>query len=119
MEGTKITYRDCPVCTSNHISRVFGCKDWLVTGEIFDLWQCDDCSLRFTQDAPAADAIGKYYQSENYISHSDSGSGLINGLYKTARRFTLASKRKLVIKNTGLRNGRLLDTGCGTGAFFT
>jgi 2-polyprenyl-3-methyl-5-hydroxy-6-metoxy-1,4-benzoquinol methylase len=117
MNGTNITYQVCPVCTCSHISKVFGCNDWLVTHENFEVWQCNDCSLRFTQDVPAAGSIGRYYQSENYISHSDSEKGLINRLYKLARRFTLASKRKLVISNTGLRSGRLLDTGCGTGAF--
>jgi 2-polyprenyl-3-methyl-5-hydroxy-6-metoxy-1,4-benzoquinol methylase len=117
MNGTNISYRDCPVCSSSHISKVFSCNDWLVTHEKFEVWQCGYCILRFTQHVPGPDSIGKYYQSENYISHSDSEKGLINRVYKVARRFTMASKRKLVIKSTGLRNGRLLDTGCGTGAF--
>lgn len=112
-----IHYDQCPVCASGHLAAVLSCNDYLVSNEKFAIWQCGACSLCFTQDVPGADGIGRYYQSENYISHSDSEKGLINKLYKIARKYTLATKRKLVVKHTGLQNGRLLDTGCGTGAF--
>jgi SAM-dependent methyltransferase len=112
-----IYYQKCPSCGNGNIAAVLTCKDYLVSQEKFELWQCAGCSLRFTQDVPEPASIGRYYQSENYISHSDSEKGLINKLYKIARRFTLAAKRKLVLKYTGLQTGNLLDTGCGTGAF--
>ena len=115
--ATTISYTNCPACGTATIGKVLVCRDYTVSQEQFEVWECSGCSLRFTQHTPSAETIGKYYQSENYISHSDTGKGLINKLYKLARRFTLASKRKLVLKQTGLQTGKLLDAGCGTGAF--
>ena len=112
-----IIYTSCPVCGSKSISSKLFCRDYTVSQDQFEVWECSDCSLRFTQGVPTAEAIGPYYQSENYISHSDTGKGVINKIYKTARKFTLPYKRKLVVKQTGLLTGKLLDIGCGTGAF--
>ena len=84
---------------------------------MFEIWHCDDCSLRFTQHAPGATAIGRYYQSANYVSHSDTEKGLINRLYHLVRNYTLTGKRKLLLKVTGKETGSLLDVGAGTGAF--
>lgn len=112
-----INYTKCPCCNSNNISRALACRDYTVSRETFEVWHCSDCTLRFTQRVPGAGSIGKYYQSENYISHSDTGQGMINKLYKLARRFTLSQKRKLVTATTRLSSGNLLDIGCGTGAF--
>ena len=71
----------------------------------------------FTQDVPAATAIGRYYNSEAYISHSDTQKGLVNRLYHVARKLTLAGKLKLITAATVKRSGSLLDIGAGTGAF--
>ncbi|MEO6818736.1 MAG: class I SAM-dependent methyltransferase, partial [Ginsengibacter sp.] len=73
--------------------------------------------LRFTQNIPEKDQIGKYYQSENYISHSDTAKGFINNLYHKVRAKTLINKRELVKKYTGKAQGNILDIGSGTGAF--
>ncbi len=112
-----VHHTNCPVCRSHAISNVLIAKDHTVSGEEFAVWHCDDCSFRFTQDAPPADAIGRYYQSENYISHSNTSKGLVNRLYQAARKKTLRSKRKLLQHQTGLEKGNLLDVGSGTGAF--
>ena len=71
----------------------------------------------FTQNVPEQEQIGRYYQSENYISHSDTQKGFINQLYHRIRKITLSSKRKLIQTETGLQTGNILDVGCGTGAF--
>jgi 2-polyprenyl-3-methyl-5-hydroxy-6-metoxy-1,4-benzoquinol methylase len=115
--NTSITYTSCPACQSTLMSKVLVCRDHTVSREDFEIWECSDCQVRFTQHIPDAEAIGRYYQSDNYISHSDTGQGIINKLYKLARKFTLISKRKLVTTQTGLTKGKLLDVGCGTGAF--
>ena len=112
-----ITYTNCPACGNASISKVLVCEDYTVSHKSFEIWECGKCSLRFTQKVPTAEAIGPYYQSENYISHSDTGEGFINKLYKLARKITLDGKRKLLVKHTGLKRGKLLDAGCGTGAF--
>ena len=112
-----ISYQRCPVCDSPSIQQVLTAKDHTVTAESFSIWQCAHCSLRFTQDVPAADAIGRYYKSENYISHSETNKGLVNWLYLRVRKFTLSAKRNFVADKTGIKNGALLDIGAGAGAF--
>lgn len=113
----KITYCQCPACSSSNIYPVLKAEDYTVSHEIFEIWECKDCTLRFTQDVPVAAAIGKYYQSDAYVSHSDTRKGLINRLYHMVRNYTLQSKRKLVSRQSGRTTGALLDVGAGTGAF--
>lgn len=112
-----IHYDSCPVCGSPGVNKVMTAADHTVSGESFEIWQCANCSLRFTQDVPGADHIGKYYKSENYISHTETNKGIVNWLYLQVRRFTLSGKRKLIEKITGVKKGKLLDIGAGTGAF--
>ena len=112
-----VFYDACPVCYSSEIQPVLEAKDYTVSNEVFSIWHCNNCTLRFTQNVPAADAIGKYYQSGNYISHSDTKKGIINRLYHSVRNITLAQKRKLIQQVTSLQKGTLLDIGAGTGAF--
>ena len=112
-----IHYDNCPVCGSENINVVLEAKDETVSKKIFEVWQCADCSLRFTQDVPDEKSIGAYYKSSEYISHTNTSKGLINKLYHTVRSFTLLSKRKLVAKSAGKSKDSLLDIGAGTGAF--
>jgi 2-polyprenyl-3-methyl-5-hydroxy-6-metoxy-1,4-benzoquinol methylase len=112
-----IHYTNCPVCASPNIVSKLNATDFTVSQQSFAIWHCNSCSLRFTQDVPAQDAIGPYYQSDNYISHSDTKKGFINTLYHLVRKRTLNKKRDLVIDQLGMTKGELLDIGCGTGAF--
>ncbi len=107
----------CIICGSGSISRVLSTKDFTITQESFEIWECANCSLRFTQDAPRKESIGRYYHSEDYISHSDTRKGLVNSLYHSIRKITLPGKRKLIQKHSHITKGALLDFGCGTGAF--
>ena len=110
-------YSHCPVCKTGSIAEIFSAKDNTVSQKMFSVWQCNACTARFTQDVPEQDAIGSYYASENYISHSDTKEGFINKLYHAVRRKTLASKMQLIQTETGKQRGNILDVGCGTGAF--
>ena len=92
-------------------------EDYTVSHQRFDIWECKNCTLRFTQNVPGQAEIGPYYQSENYISHSNTREGFINRLYHQVRKRTLNQKRKLVEKQTSKTSGSILDVGCGTGAF--
>ncbi len=107
----------CPLCNSSQTRYYLNCKDHLVSDETFDLVQCADCRLVFTQNAPAPDEISRYYQSQNYISHSDTKKGLTARLYHMARQVMLPAKRKTVQNFTGKNTGALLDYGSGTGYF--
>lgn len=96
---------------------VLQAKDNTVSGEAYEIWECADCTLRFTQSVPTGAEIGKYYKSADYISHSESKQGLINSLYHTVRRRTLKAKEKMIRKTANIDNGKVLDIGAGTGAF--
>ena len=117
MEETIVHYSTCPVCGSDQINHALNAKDYTVSNTEFEIVQCAKCTLRFTQNVPAENSIGKYYQSENYISHTNSRKGFINNIYHFVRKITLADKRRLIANATGLKNGTLLDIGAGTGAF--
>lgn len=112
-----IVYTSCPNCGDKHIQKVLSAKDYTVSGERFEIWECNNCTQRFTQNIPEEQSIGRYYQSEEYISHSDTKKGFVNNLYHSVRKRTLQQKRKLIESNTQKKTGTILDVGAGTGAF--
>ncbi|MEO7768527.1 MAG: class I SAM-dependent methyltransferase [Ferruginibacter sp.] len=117
--GSIISTTNCPCCGSKSIGKVLACKDYTVSNSMFEVWECEDCTLRFTQNAPDQDSIGAYYQSDTYISHTDTEKGMVNRIYKQARSYTLNWKMRLLKKGRDghLDKGALLDIGSGTGAF--
>jgi 2-polyprenyl-3-methyl-5-hydroxy-6-metoxy-1,4-benzoquinol methylase len=114
----RIHYTHCPVCNSANINPLLTVKDHSVSKEEFVIWQCSGCTLRFTQDVPDQDSIGPYYQSPDYISHSNTDKGILNKLYQRVRELTLEQKATLITGYTKQR-GSLLDIGAGIGAFLS
>ncbi len=112
-----IHYSHCPVCHSDNLHLIFPVKDYTVSGQQFDIFECRNCSLRFTQDVPTQEYIGPYYKSEDYISHTNNKKGILNSLYQKVRSITMMQKAAVIKKYTGLQKGVLLDVGCGTGSF--
>ena len=68
-----IHYTHCPVCAADKIAPQLTAKDYTVSQQQFSIWHCNNCTVRFTQDVPEQNAIGAFYQSDNYISHSEIG----------------------------------------------
>ena len=112
-----VHYNDCPACKGSSLKEVFVVQDFSVSQERFPIVECKDCGFRFTDKAPCETVIGRYYQSSDYVSHSDTKKGIINSLYHIARNFTLQQKLNLVRRVTGKMVGMHLDVGSGTGAF--
>jgi 2-polyprenyl-3-methyl-5-hydroxy-6-metoxy-1,4-benzoquinol methylase len=64
------------------------------------------------------DNLGKYYESEDYISHTDNKRSLFEKLYHFIKNIALKNKLNLI--NTLQPNkGRILDIGAGTGDFLS
>ncbi len=112
-----ITYTNCPVCNSTAIKHFSTVKDFNVTGEDFEIFECTMCTLRFTQNIPGPEDMGPYYSSADYVSHTDTKKGFINRAYHWVRNYTIKSKKKLIEKTTRKSSGTLLDIGAGTGTF--
>ncbi|MDR2816601.1 MAG: class I SAM-dependent methyltransferase [Proteiniphilum sp.] len=112
-----ITITNCPVCGSDDLKKVFDAVDHFSSGEVFPVCDCSHCGFRFTNNFPSEDTIGKYYDSPDYISHSDSRKGLRNKLYHYFRKRMLKKKVDLVAAHATGNPIRLLDIGCGTGYF--
>ncbi len=106
---------NCPICQSQHIESFLETKDYTVSGEFFKIVQCRNCDFLFTNPRPSAQEASAYYQSDNYISHSDTNKGLVNKLYHWVRNITLRQKTNWIepYKITP----ELLDIGCGNGHF--
>ena len=112
---TRISYSYCPLCYSERIQKQTEVKDFSISGELFEIYSCKACGFRFTQNHPDETEIVPYYQSEDYISHSDTSKGIINTIYHWVRKIMLWKKYLLIKKETTKK--KLLDIGCGTGYF--
>lgn len=89
-------------------------KDFAVSQESYELRYNEDLDMLYTHPVPGD--LSSYYQSEAYISHTDSRKGLSNWLYQLIKKWSI--KIKLDIISTYVKNrGTLLDIGAGTGDF--
>lgn len=105
----------CPVCTNDSFSNHIICEDHFLSGESFAIVKCSKCQFLFTNPRPDKNSIGKYYDSDEYISHTSKSKSPIDILYKLARQYTLANKLRLINKIAESKS--ILDFGCGTGDF--
>ena len=117
LEQSRFNISTCPVCGSLDIefSHYLTVPDWLVSKENFELQQCAECSFVFTSNAPSQETAGPYYESEEYVEHTDTKKGLIYGVYHQARKLMLKFKLS-TIKNFN-RGNKILDIGSGSGYF--
>ena len=109
------TYTNCPICDGETFINFIQCKDNTGSSESFDICQCSRCNFAFTNPIPLKSKIAKYYESKDYISHSNTSKGLVNFLYQKIRNYTLDNKVALLQKLSDGNN--LLDIGSGTGEF--
>lgn len=105
----------CPVCDSEKKSLFLTCIDNTVSKKPFDLQECGTCGFVFTSPRPQNSDLGMFYESDEYISHSNTKKGIVSRLYQSVRNRTL--RQKLALINSRQKKGALLDIGCGTGEF--
>ena len=107
----------CPLCGGQQLEHALNCTDHYASGETFEVVRCVHCGFLMTQNAPVEAEIGKYYETPDYISHSDTQKGLMNKVYHWVRQFMLSRKAALVKRASKMKKGALLDYGTGTGYF--
>lgn len=108
---------NCPICSCSTASVYLRVKDHTVSKESFDVVKCTECGFIYTDNPPSKQTIGRYYQSDEYISHTDSKKGLFNKIYQLVRLISLRHKLNLVNVFGKMKAGAILDYGCGTGSF--
>jgi 2-polyprenyl-3-methyl-5-hydroxy-6-metoxy-1,4-benzoquinol methylase len=93
-------------------------KDYSVSKETFDLYQDEVLDMLITFPQPSIEDLGKYYESVDYISHTDSKRSLFEKLYHFIKTIALNNKLDL-INSLQPDKGKILDIGAGTGDFLS
>jgi 2-polyprenyl-3-methyl-5-hydroxy-6-metoxy-1,4-benzoquinol methylase len=93
-------------------------KDYSVSKETFDLYYDETLDMLVTHPQPSLESLGKYYESEDYISHTDSKRSLFEKLYHFIKSIALKDKLNL-INSLQPHKGQILDIGAGTGDFLS
>ena len=94
----------------------FSVKDHSVSKEVFELWQDENLDLLITTPQPDENNLPMYYESDDYISHTDSKRSLFEKAYHLVKNIALKSKLE-TINRLQPNKGNLLDIGAGTGDF--
>lgn len=113
-------YINCILCGSNGSRILFKKKDKFgITDDEFCVVECLECGLLFVNPRPSEEEIGKFYPNTySWKETFDTNSyftRLIRHLEKNYRYHLLKDEVLKVIKNTGIKVGKVLDVGCGTG----
>ncbi|MFZ4670664.1 MAG: class I SAM-dependent methyltransferase [Flavobacterium sp.] len=90
-------------------------KDYSVSKEIFELHHNPEYDLLITFPKPSLEQLPSYYESEDYISHTDGKRSLFEKAYHFIKSIAIKNKVKLI--NAKSEKGKLLDIGAGTGDF--
>lgn len=91
-------------------------KDNSVSKETFELLYDETLDMLVTSPQPDENNLGKYYESEDYISHTDGKRSVFEKAYHFIKNIALKNKLSL-INDLNKSKGNLLDIGAGTGDF--
>jgi 2-polyprenyl-3-methyl-5-hydroxy-6-metoxy-1,4-benzoquinol methylase len=89
--------------------------DYSVSKEVFDLHHNPEFDMLITFPKPSLEKLPSYYESDDYISHTDGKRSLFEKMYHFIKGIALKKKLKLI--NSQSAKGKLLDIGAGTGDF--
>lgn len=92
-------------------------KDYSVSQETFELLHDEELDMLITHPQPSLEKLPSYYESVDYISHTDGNKSLFEKMYQFVK--TIALKNKLKLINSQSPKGRILDIGAGVGDFLT
>jgi 2-polyprenyl-3-methyl-5-hydroxy-6-metoxy-1,4-benzoquinol methylase len=106
----------CPNCANDQFAPFLTCTDYTVTHEQFSIVSCNKCGFTITSPRPTSAEIGRYYDSPDYISHSNTTKGVINKIYHFVKSRAIQQKIEL-IERLKAPSKDILDIGCGAGSF--
>ncbi len=90
--------------------------DHSVSGEEFELLLDENLQLLKTHPQPALKDLSSYYESDDYISHTDGKRSVFEKLYHAVKQKALRDKIN-IIKSFKSSSVTLVDIGAGTGDF--
>ena len=105
----------CIECQSNVNEEAIRLHDHLVSKKLFVIDHCKNCGFRYIKNPPDESEAYKFYETDEYVEHSDSADGFINTIYHQARKWMMRFKHNLINKHG--KKQRILDFGTGTGYF--
>jgi len=109
---------NCPLSERKTVLKNYiNVKDYSNTQEEFTIVSCETTNFLFTNPRPKEKDISKYYDFEDYISHTNKQSDFISKLYQKVRTLSIKRKYKLISKL--IRSKKILDVGSGTGEFLS
>ena len=118
--------RTCPACGSEDAQALWCLGDRLLhtTDEVFELWHCVGCTLRFLDPMPTPEQLAAYYPSGYWVGPSGAQSdGLRRRAADLYRRVVLRDHLRFIRRvldehrQAGKPTLRILDVGCGDGSF--
>ena len=103
------------ISNKNHFLTV---QDHSVSKETFDLYHDTNLDMLVTSPQPSLENLGRYYESEDYISHTDNKRSLFEKAYHFVKGIALKNKLELINREQ-ITKGSILDIGAGTGDFLS
>ncbi|SHI30032.1 Methyltransferase domain-containing protein [Arenibacter nanhaiticus] len=89
-------------------------EDYTLTREQFQLMHDLERDMLVTEPQP--ENLAKYYESQDYISHTDAKDNWFEKMYQAVKGYNLDRKLALITSYAGEKKS-LLDVGAGTGDF--
>ena len=71
-------------------------KDYSVSGETFELLYDAELDMLITHPQPSLEKLPSYYESKDYISHTDGKTSLFEKMYQFVKGIALKNKLKLI-----------------------
>ncbi len=98
----------CPVCKEPRSAKFAFARD----GN--DIYSCENCAAEFQYPQPSDAVLASIYASTYFLGSED---GEASGRVAELKRWTAALYLDSIISLTGLKTGRMLELGCGSGDF--